>query len=65
MNARPVPSYASPTLTGTVSPAFATDANRGQLADLELRHRHRARSEDRIRSAKDTGLRNLPLHGFA
>jgi hypothetical protein len=43
---------------------FATDARRGQLADLELRHRRRARCEDRIRNAKDTGLRNLPLHGF-
>jgi hypothetical protein len=45
--------------------AFATDARRGQLADLELRHRRRARCEDRIRFAKDTGLRNLPLKGFA
>ena len=45
--------------------AFATDARRGQLAGLELRHRRRARCEDRIRNAKDTGLRNLPLHGFA
>jgi hypothetical protein len=44
---------------------FATDARRGQLAGLELRHRRRARCEDRIRNAKDTGLRNLPLHGFA
>jgi hypothetical protein len=44
---------------------FATDARKGQLADLELRHRRRARCEDRIRAAKDTGLRNLPLHGFA
>jgi hypothetical protein len=43
---------------------FATDARTGQLADLELRHRRRARCEDRIRCAKDTGLRNLPLHGF-
>src|SRR6266566_4636584 len=43
---------------------FATDAKHGQLADLELRHRRRARCEDRIRCAKDTGLRNLPLHGF-
>jgi hypothetical protein len=43
--------------------AFLTGARRGQLADLELRHRHRARCEDRIRNAKDTGLRNLPLHG--
>ena len=45
--------------------AFATDARKGQLADLELRHRRRARCEDRIRCAKDTGLRNLPLKGFA
>jgi hypothetical protein len=44
---------------------FATDAKRGQLADLELRHRRRARCEDRIRCAKDTGLRNLPLKSFA
>jgi len=44
---------------------FATDTRRGQLADLELRHRRRARCEDRIRCAKDTGLRNLPLKGFA
>ena len=43
--------------------AFATDAKKGQLADLELRHRRRARCEDRIRRAKD-GLRNLPLKGF-
>jgi Transposase DDE domain group 1 len=45
--------------------AFATDAKKGQLADLELRHRRRARCEDRIRCAKDTGLRNLPLKGCA
>ncbi|OLT27194.1 hypothetical protein BJF83_18545 [Nocardiopsis sp. CNR-923] len=45
--------------------AFATNTPRGQLADLELRHRRRARAEDRIRAAKDTGLANLPLHGFA
>jgi hypothetical protein len=45
--------------------AFATGAKKGQLADLELRHRRRARCEDRIRCAKDTGLRNLPLKGFA
>jgi hypothetical protein len=44
---------------------LATDASRGQLADLELRHRRRARCEDRIRCAKDTGLRNLPLKGYA
>lgn len=48
--------------------AFATNTRPGgpgrQLADLELRHRRRARAEDRIRAAKDTGLRNLPLKGF-
>ena len=44
--------------------AFATNTTSGQLADLELRHRRRARCEDRIRTTKDTGLRNLPLHGF-
>jgi hypothetical protein len=44
--------------------AFATNTPRGQLADLELRHRRRARCEDRIRTAKDTGLRNMPLHDF-
>lgn len=49
--------------------AFATNTRPGgpgmQSADLELRHRRRARCEDRIRIAKDTGLRNLPLHDFA
>jgi hypothetical protein len=45
--------------------AFVTNSTRGQLADLELRHRRRARVEDRIRLAKDTGLANLPLHSFA
>jgi hypothetical protein len=35
-----------------------------QLADLELRHRRHARVEDRIRAAKDTGMRNLPFHEF-
>ena len=45
--------------------AFATNTTAGQLPDLELRHRRRARAEDRIRTAKDTGLTNLPLHDFA
>jgi hypothetical protein len=44
--------------------AFATNTGRGQLPDLELRHRRCARCEDRIRNAKDTGLANLPLHRF-
>lgn len=45
--------------------AFTTNARRGQLQTLELRHRQRARCEDRIRAAKDTGLRNLPLKSLA
>ena len=45
--------------------AFATNTTGGQLPDLELRHRRRARAEDRIRCAKDTGLRNLPLQTLA
>lgn len=48
--------------------AFATNTAPGgtgtQLAELELRHRRRARCEDRIRCAKDTGLANLPLASF-
>jgi hypothetical protein len=41
-------------------------ANHGwALADLEVRHRQRARAEDRIRALKDTGMRNLPFHGYA
>jgi Transposase DDE domain group 1 len=44
---------------------FATSTRGGQLPDLELRHRRRARCEDRIRCAKDTGMRNLPLQGYA
>ena len=34
------------------------------LPALEVRHRQRARCEDRIRALKDTGLRNLPFHGY-
>lgn len=45
--------------------AFATNTGRGQLPDLELRHRRRARAEDRIRTCKATGLTNLPFHGYA
>lgn len=43
---------------------FATNQP-GRIADLEVQHRLRARAEDRIRNLKDTGLRNLPLQGFA
>ena len=44
---------------------FATNTRGGRLADLEVRHRLRARAEDRIRGLKDTGLTNLPLQAFA
>jgi hypothetical protein len=44
---------------------FATNTTGGRLADLEVRHRLRARAEDRIRTLKDTGLSNLPLQAFA
>src|SRR5215207_6240942 len=40
---------------------FLTDQPDPDLAALELRHRQRARVEDRIRAAKATGLRNLPF----
>jgi hypothetical protein len=54
-------------LNGWRLTCFATNtkARHGwRLADLEVRHRLRARAEDRIRSLKDTGLSNLPLQAF-
>ena len=44
---------------------FATNTAGEAIAALELRHRQRARAEDRIRAARATGLRNLPLHDTA
>lgn len=45
---------------------FATNTKRVPITELELRHRQRARAEDRIRAGRGaTGLRNLPLHGTA
>ncbi|WP_079149990.1 IS1380 family transposase [Streptomyces hygroscopicus] len=44
---------------------FATNTRNIPVAALELRHRQRARAEDRIRAARSTGLRNLPLHEAA
>ncbi|ANZ21795.1 ISMsm3, transposase [Streptomyces noursei ATCC 11455] len=44
---------------------FATNTADEAIAALELRHRQRARAEDRIRAARATGLRNLPLHDTA
>jgi len=40
---------------------FLTDQPDPDITRLELRHRQRARIEDRIRAAKATGLRNLPF----
>jgi hypothetical protein len=45
--------------------AFATDTRFGQLAHLDARHRAHARIEDRIRSAKDTGMDHFPSRSFA
>jgi hypothetical protein len=44
--------------------AFLTDQLDVDLAVLDTRHRARARVEDRIRGAKDTGARNLPCDTF-
>lgn len=43
---------------------FITDQPDDDIAFLEARHRGHARVEDRIRCAKDTGLRNLPFFDF-
>jgi hypothetical protein len=43
---------------------FLTDQDASNIAQLELRHRGRARVEDSIRCGKDTGMRNLPHHAF-
>ncbi|MFD0823594.1 transposase, partial [Micromonospora zhanjiangensis] len=45
--------------------AFVTNTTLGALQWLEARHRAHARVEDRIRCAKDTGLRRLPSREFA
>ncbi|WP_224389126.1 IS1380 family transposase [Pseudonocardia sp. ICBG1293] len=44
---------------------FATDTPAGQLAFLDARHRAHARVEDRIRTAKNTGLNHFPSRTFA
>jgi hypothetical protein len=43
---------------------FLTDRG-GDIRDLDLFQRQHARVEDRIRDAKDLGLRNLPFQSFA
>jgi hypothetical protein len=50
---------------GLLLTCFATNTADLPIADLELRHRRRARVEDRIRAARATGLRNLPLNDTA
>jgi Transposase DDE domain group 1 len=44
--------------------ATLTDQTGPNIAELERRHRARARVEDHIRNDKDTGLRNLPFRDF-
>ncbi len=44
---------------------FITNQAGEDVALLERCHRAHARVEDRIRAAKDTGLRNLPFRAFA
>jgi hypothetical protein len=44
--------------------ALLTDQTDADVAVLEQRHRAHARVEDRIRGAKDSGLRNLPCDTF-
>ena len=51
--------------TGTGSPPSPPTRRKASSPSSSHRHRRRARCEDRIRNAKDTGLRNLPLKGFA
>jgi hypothetical protein len=43
---------------------LATDTQHGQLAFLEARHRAHARVEDRIRTAKQSGLGRFPSREF-
>ncbi|GGT02826.1 hypothetical protein GCM10010254_23930 [Streptomyces chromofuscus] len=40
---------------------FATNTVGIPIARLELRHRRRARAEDGVRAARDTGLRISPV----
>jgi Transposase DDE domain group 1 len=52
------------TVEGFRHQVFITDQTDTDIAALELRHRHRAHVENRIRAAKDSGLRNLPCEDF-
>ncbi|MEE4544066.1 TIGR03557 family F420-dependent LLM class oxidoreductase [Streptomyces sp. V4-01] len=61
----PVPLYVSGFGPQAAALAGRIDTSGWPIADLEFRHRLRARAEDRIRAARATGLRNLPLHRTA
>lgn len=52
------------TCFATNTPIDPTARHGWPVQDLEVRHRQRARAEDRIRNLKDTGLRNLPFHSY-
>lgn len=52
------------TCFATNTPVDPTGRAGWPVQDLEVRHRQRARAEDRIRNLKDTGMRNLPFHGY-
>ncbi|SHM89238.1 hypothetical protein SAMN05216499_1169 [Actinacidiphila paucisporea] len=45
--------------------AFDTNTADIPIGALELRHHQRPHAEDRVRAARATGLRNLPLHDTA
>lgn len=49
------------TIEGFRHTAFITNTAGGDIAELELRQRQRARAENVIRDAKATGLANLPF----
>ncbi len=50
--------------TGYRHTAFITDQDGTDITALELRHRRRARVEDAIRVAKETGMRKMPFGAF-
>jgi hypothetical protein len=50
--------------TGYRHTAFITDQGDEDIAVLELRHRRRAKVEDAIRVAKETGMRRMPFAAF-
>jgi hypothetical protein len=50
--------------TGHRHTAFITDQADEDIAALELRHRRRAKVEDAIRVAKETGMRRMPFAVF-